>query len=67
MKRFTKQRIILAALALVSVLGTTWLVAEGDSAGAASQSGEAGKTPLPDFLPREKLPADSAVAFPTDI
>ncbi len=67
MRHLTIQRIILAALALVLLLGTTWLVAEGGSSSAASQASETSKTALPDFQPREKLPADSAVAFPTDI
>ena len=32
---------------------------------AVAVSGE--EEPLPDFQPTERLPADSAVAFPTDI
>ena len=31
------------------------------------QSAPAAVTPLPDFKPSEELPADAAVAFPTDI
>ncbi len=34
---------------------------------AAAQTAPGAVTPLPDFRPSEELPADAAVAFPTDI
>lgn len=39
--------------------------AEGES--GAAQSAPSSTTPLPNFRPTEELPADAAVAFPTDI
>ena len=39
--------------------------AAGSSAALQSVAGEV--TPLPDIRPSEELPADAAVAFPTDI
>ena len=65
-----------ALLAAVLALGAGWLLAGADTraqepetvpeseAGAAASSAS---TPLPEFLPSERLPAGSAVAFPTDI
>ena len=42
-----------------------------EAGAAAQESAEArpstSEEPLPDFQPSERLPADSAVAFPTDI
>lgn len=59
---------ILAVLVFVVALTTGWLTAD---AGPPQQSGEApsssSEEPLPEFQPTERLPADSAVAFPTDI
>ena len=66
MRGSTKNLILLAALALALILGSTWLVAGGGTSTAPKPT-EAGGSTLPDFQPREKLPADSAVAFPTDI
>ena len=62
-------------LALALVAAASWLVAGPGSSSAPSadpqetgrQSGGSAATPLPDFQPTEKLPAGSAVAFPTDI
>lgn len=67
----------LVALAAALVLGSRLLTAgpeapppapaaNADSAGA-SESAPSSVTPLPDFHPSEELPADAAVAFPTDI
>ena len=67
MRGLTKNRIVLAALALALILGATWLVAGGGTPAAAAQATEASGSPLPNFQPSEKLPVDSAVAFPTDI
>ena len=59
---------ILAALIFVVALATGWLTAD---AGPPQQSAESPQSssqdPLPEFQPTERLPADSAVAFPTDI
>ena len=73
----TRPRAIAAAALLVIViaLGASWLLA---GAGVPAQESEtvpesgsqataSSETPLPEFLPTEKLPAGSAVAFPTDI
>ena len=65
-----------ALLAVILALGASWLLAGADapaqetetipeSEGGAAVGSAA--TPLPEFLPSEKLPAGSAVAFPTDI
>jgi hypothetical protein len=66
-------RTIFAGMLAVGVfmvaLATGWLTA--DAGPPQQQSAEAPasatKEPLPDFQPTEELPADSAVAFPTDI
>jgi len=67
MRTITKNRVILTVSAAALILASSWLVAAGASPAAEPQGTEAGATPLPDFQPTEKLPADSAVAFPTDI
>lgn len=59
----------LAVLVFAAALTTGWLMAD---AGAppqetAEQPESTSEEPLPDFQPSERLPADSAVAFPTDI
>jgi hypothetical protein len=59
-------------LAAAIVLGAGWLLAgaETQEAATAPESGSpaaASTTPLPEFEPSERLPAGSAVAFPTDI
>jgi hypothetical protein len=60
---------ILAVLVFAAALTAGWLTAgapappQETSEAPASTSEE----PLPDFQPSERLPADSAVAFPTDI
>lgn len=59
----------LAILVFAVALTAGWLVAD---AGAPQQDAtpapeSASEEPLPDFQPSERLPADSAVAFPTDI
>jgi len=67
----------LLVLAAALVFGTRLLTAGAEapapapapsaaSAGAL-QSAPGAVTPLPDFKPSEELPADAAVAFPTDI
>jgi hypothetical protein len=59
---------VLALLVLTAALAVGWLTAD---AGAPPQETtevpETTDEPLPDFQPSERLPADSAVAFPTDI
>jgi hypothetical protein len=67
MRVFTGNRIVLAALAIALVLGSGWLLADGAAPVPGAQGAETSETPLPEFQPSEKLPADSAVAFPTDI
>ena len=60
----------ITAIALVTValaLGATWLIAAVTAQEAAAPGSGTAQTPLPDFEPSEKLPAGSAVAFPTDI
>lgn len=60
---------VLTTLVLAAALTAGWLTAD---AGAPPQTtAEAPEStteePLPDFQPTERLPADSAAAFPTDI
>jgi hypothetical protein len=65
----------IAVTATVLAVAASWLVA--GAAGPAPEptsvpesapaTAETARTPLPDFLPSEKLPAGSSVAFPTDI
>lgn len=66
----------LAALAAVLFFSSGWLTAgpapppapatTADPSGP-QQTVPGAVTPLPDFKPSEELPADAAVAFPTDI
>jgi hypothetical protein len=56
-------------LAFAAALAAGWLTADApappqETTGAPGSTSE---EPLPDFQPSERLPADSAVAFPTDI
>jgi hypothetical protein len=60
---------LLVALVFAAALTAGWLTAGAgpplqESAEAPESTTE---EPLPDFQPSERLPADSAVAFPTDI
>jgi hypothetical protein len=60
---------LLAVLVFALALTAGWITAD---AGAPPQEAteppeSASEEPLPDFQPSERLPADSAVAFPTDI
>jgi hypothetical protein len=61
--------ITFAILVFAAVLTAGWLTA--DAGAPAQETAEApeasSQEPLPDFQPSERLPADSAVAFPTDI
>lgn len=65
MRRLLRPAVIAALLALAAALlfGSGLLTA---GAGPA-QTAPGQVTPLPDFKPSEELPADAAVAFPTDI
>ena len=65
MRRRFRSAITAALLALAAALlfGSGLLTA---GAGPA-QTAPGQETPLPDFKPSEALPADAAVAFPTDI
>ena len=64
----------------VAVLGLLGLAGHGPGPGAASAASQdpapaaspappaaPGKDPLIEFVPREHIPADSAVSFPVDI
>ena len=70
-----RPRVAAVVLALAVIVVASWLVAgpgEPSSPSATVQEtgqlqSESEPTPLPDFQPTEKLPAGSAVAFPTDI
>ena len=65
----------IAVAATTLALAASWLIA--GAAGPAPEPAlvpeaqapapETAETPLPEFLPSEKLPAGSSVAFPTDI
>ena len=60
---------ILAVVIFTAALTVGWLTA--DAGAPPQESAEAPEAtteePLPNFQPTERLPADSAVAFPTDI
>jgi len=60
---------IIAVLIFTAALTVGWLTA--DAGAPLQETAEAPEStaeePLPDFQPTERLPADSAVAFPTDI
>ena len=60
---------ILAVLVFVVALTTGWLTADAGPPQQQSEQAPASSSEesLPEFQPTEKLPADSAVAFPTDI
>jgi hypothetical protein len=60
---------MLAVGVFVVALATGWLTADAGPPQQQSAEATASATeePLPDFQPTEELPADSAVAFPTDI
>lgn len=59
---------VLAVLVFVIALTSGWLTANaGAPPQETTESEETKEEPLPDFQPTERLPADSAVAFPTDI
>ncbi len=67
-----KRALLVTAVALFVVAATLtagWLTAgPGASLQETAETPETTKEePLPDFQPTERLPADSAVAFPTDI
>jgi len=71
MKPFKRHLItgLLAVLGFAFALTAGWLTAD---AGAPPQETaeppeSTSEEPLADFQPSERLPADSAVAFPTDI
>jgi hypothetical protein len=60
---------ILAVVIFTAALTVGWLTADaGAPPQEAAEAPEATTDePLPEFQPTERLPADSAVAFPTDI
>ena len=71
MKSIPRGRLItvVGGVLLAAAFATGWMTG-GAGASAQENTGAAeAKTeePLPDFKPTERLPADSAVAFPTDI
>jgi len=58
----------IAFVVVVAALTTGWLTADAAPPQETAERQESTtKEPLPDFQPTERLPADSAVAFPTDI
>jgi len=60
---------ILAILVFAAALTAGWLTADAGAPPQETAGTPESRTeePLPDFQPTERLPADSAVAFPTDI
>ena len=59
---------ILAVLVFVVALTAGWLTADaGPPQQPSESSASTSEEELPEFQPTERLPADSAVAFPTDI
>jgi hypothetical protein len=61
--------VVVAILVFAAALTTGWLTADAGPPPqeTAETPAETSQEPLPDFQPSERLPADSAVAFPTDI
>ena len=59
----------LAILVFAAALTAGWLMADTGASPQETTGGSESATqdPLPEFQPTERLPADSAVAFPTDI
>lgn len=70
-----RSRVTATVLATALLAAASWLLAGPESPSAPSAAAQetapaaapAEQPDLPDFEPSEKLPADSAVAFPTDI
>lgn len=67
-----KRAVLVTAVALIAVIAALTsglLTAEpGAPPQQATETPQANsEEPLPEFQPTERLPADSAVAFPTDI
>ena len=64
-------RIVLAVLALAGLAGPAPAarpsVATQEAPSTASPGPAPTQDPLEEFVPREKVPADSAVSFPVDI
>jgi hypothetical protein len=60
---------VLGAVLSAAAFTTGWIATDSEaSAQEVTESAEVTTDePLPDFQPTERLPADSAVAFPTDI
>jgi hypothetical protein len=60
---------ILAVFVFVVAVTAGWLTADAGAPPQETAEGPEATTeePLADFQPTERLPADSAVAFPTDI
>ena len=71
MKPIKRNLLITAVATLVAAAVVTAgrLTADTGTAPQETTGGHASTTeePLPEFQPTERLPADSAVAFPTDI
>jgi hypothetical protein len=70
MKPIHRFLIMLAlVLAVTALLGTGGPTPEAGASPqeAAETQQSTSEEPLPDFQPSERLPADAAVAFPTDI
>ena len=66
MQRIIRNGVLIVVLAVAALIV---LRAENSGAGPVPppQQQEGGEAPLPEFQPSEELPADAAVAFPTDI
>jgi hypothetical protein len=59
---------VLVILVFAAALAAGWMSAHASApTQEAAEAPETTEEPLPDFQPSERLPADSAVAFPTDI
>jgi hypothetical protein len=60
---------VFTVLVFAAALIVGWLMADAGAPGQETSEAPVSTTeePLPDFQPTERLPADSAVAFPTDI
>ena len=71
MKPITRNLFITGLAILIFMAVVTAGRLRADTGALAQETAEAPPSatqePLPDFQPTERLPADSAVAFPTDI
>ncbi len=67
MRRHVRPAVMTALAALAAALIFSSGILTAGPSPPPAQTAPGAVTPLPDFRPSEELPADAAVAFPTDI